>query len=233
VRAWVVDVDALSEAELQRLEAVLDTTEREILGRLRHDADRRAYGAAHGLLRYAVAPDAPGAVRLGANERGRPFLVAPTAPRCDVSLSHARGAVAVAVAEARGGADPPRVGVDVEALQTAAVARELAGTVLSDAERAGLEGLGDDDLRRRFTAHWTLKEAHIKCTGEGISAPLREITFDPGGEGRLVAAPGVTPAHVHSRAGTLAAGHGWALVVHSDAAFDVEVRTGLPWRRPG
>lgn len=227
VRAWVVEVDSLGRDVLARLEAVLDEGERATMYARRREGDRRDYCAAHGLLRFAIAPDAPEAVRVAAGANGRPVLASPARPPRDVSLSHAAGVVAVAVADAAQ-ARAPRVGVDVEAIQPLSVVHEISDRVLSTDELAALRALEPAAQRRRFAALWTLKEAHVKCTGEGMSAPLTRITFDVEGDGRLVEAPGLDPSHVHTRSGDAGDSHRWAVVAHARAPVEIWVHAGPP-----
>lgn len=192
---------------------VLDGEELAVLATRRRAEDQVSYAAAHWMLRLSLSEMVLGAVppgvwRFDALEGEKPFIAEPEIEGLDFSLSHTRGWVACAV-----GRDA-RVGVDVEAVGPADVARELSARVLSPEERAGLEGLDDEALRQRFFALWTLKESYVKVTGEGMSAPLTEITYDPDGTGRLVAAPGADPARWSVYGGSLGGAtptHRWAV----------------------
>lgn len=163
------------------LEAALDRTERDQAAKFVFDQDRRAYIAAHALLRYALSASAdiePGAWRFAIGVHGKPFLQEqPDGLDLRFSLSHTRGMAAVALAQ---GVD---VGVDVEA-------RERVGQfdlAVADAhfapdEAALLRALPSAEERQeRFLALWTLKEAVVKATGRGVSQPLAgfSIGFDP------------------------------------------------------
>lgn len=207
----VVRLDDLGPEVEKRLGAVLDGPERDVLASRRRPEDRRAYAAAHGLLRFALSEllgGEPEVWRFDAPHGGKPLVVEPETSGIDFSISHTAGWIACAVA--RGA----RVGVDVEAVGPAAVARELAPRVLSPGERAGLEGLEDDAIAARFFALWTLKESYVKVTGEGMSAPLTEVTYDPDGTGRLVASPALESARCAVYGASLggdAATHRWAV----------------------
>jgi 4'-phosphopantetheinyl transferase len=68
------------------------------------------------------------------------------------------------------------VGVDVERIDRRVDIDQLSRSVFSDAERAALMALVDDEKRKRFFQLWTLKEAYIKAVGRGLSLPLRSIS---------------------------------------------------------
>lgn len=89
------------------------------------------------------------------DERGAP-QVAP--PLC-VSVSH-KDEVAAALAALAGEA---RVGVDVEPLAARAHAKDIAGHVLTQAERAELVDLDEDARRREVLVRFSLKEALYKA----------------------------------------------------------------------
>lgn len=152
------------------LVGLLDDHERVRLSRLRRPADRARYLAAHALVRLVLAPLAgtvPGALafdrtcRCGA-PHGKPVLRGGPG----FSLSHAGELVGVAVR-----ADGP-VGLDVEQVRDVADLDALAEHVRSPAERAR----GDLDPAAFFRT-WTRKEALVKATGDGLTAPMTAITL--------------------------------------------------------
>ena len=76
------------------------------------------------------------------------------------------------------------MGVDVEVLRPRRPG--LARYVCSEAESAWLERQGGD--WGAFYTLWTLKEARVKCTGEGLRRPPRDIAVPllrPGETGEL------------------------------------------------
>ncbi len=121
------------------------------------------------MLRLALsqrADLAPAAWRFAAAARGKPYLVAPP---CDLrfSLSHTRGMIAVAVA------DDVEIGVDVEAPRGAREPMKLAERFFAPPEITALREAPDEDARRDlFLQFWTLKEAVVKATGEGLARAL-------------------------------------------------------------
>jgi 4'-phosphopantetheinyl transferase len=104
-------------------------------------------------------------VRCG-QPHGKPRLLDP-ASDLEYSVSHAGERIAVAIA--RGGP----VGVDVESLQRIPDVETLAPHVLSAPERAAEKHQDVDD----FLRYWARKEAVLKATGDGLRAPMAELTI--------------------------------------------------------
>ncbi|MCO6419617.1 4'-phosphopantetheinyl transferase superfamily protein, partial [Siccirubricoccus sp. KC 17139] len=159
------------EAELARLARGLPREEQARAARFRRQADRQGHLAAQALLRLALRR------RLGARHarllrdaNGRPVLGdAATA----LSLSHAEGLVACAVAQGAA------VGLDVESLAACAAHRpEQLAAVLPAAERAMIAAAPPERRVALLARLWTLREAVGKALGTGLGAPeLRGCTL--------------------------------------------------------
>lgn len=87
---------------------------------------------------------------------GAPYL--PEHPSLNVSISHCRSAVAVAIS------DTGKVGIDVECRRK--INQSLVERVCSDAELAWIREAEDPEMA--FLQLWTRKEAILKCMGTGI-----------------------------------------------------------------
>ncbi len=152
---------------------MLDDEEIARADRFRFAADRASFTAAHALLRVMLseATGLPiGVWRYTAGRFGKPAL----APGCgDVRLrfniSHTPGFVACAVAE-------EEVGIDVEAADRR-VDLALADTAFAPEEAALLRSAPAAEQPGLFLRFWTLKEAFIKATGEGLARPLASFSF--------------------------------------------------------
>lgn len=178
VEVWFVPLSGAVPVDLVR--RVLPAYARGRPGRTRRQRERLEANAALTLL-GGPAPAAGGAPRgdgWTCEPAGRP--VSPAG--WSVSLSHAEGLAAVAVA-----ASGIRVGVDVE---RRAGLRDLAGMARTT--------LADDELRRwsaeprgaqhaAFLAHWVRKEAVLKALGTGLGGDLRSVRS--GADGAIVALP--------------------------------------------
>lgn len=154
-------------------EGLLSGVERARVARLRGAADRERSAVARGVLRLALAVTAAGPPAAGASASSASPAsieidwtrgpVLPASPGVWASVSHSDDAVAVAVSTAG------PVGVDVESLRrTADLVPAVQESVFTKAERAELHALrvgGQSSLALRL---WTLKEAVLKATGDGL-----------------------------------------------------------------
>ena len=166
---------AVSEAEVARWLEALDAHERVAAGRFRFVADQRQYIVAHALARGllgAVTTSPAASLAFRRQPGGKPELAQAGAPRrpatkVGFSLSHTRTLVAVAVG--RGWT----LGIDVEPSGRRAAATEIAERHFAPAEAqlVNRQGLAT------FLRLWTLKEAYVKATGEGLARPLCSFAF--------------------------------------------------------
>ncbi|MGE3285589.1 MAG: 4'-phosphopantetheinyl transferase superfamily protein [Pseudonocardia sp.] len=158
------------------LVALLDEHERDRLARFRRAADRARYLAAHALARVVlgelvdVAPEGvefDRTCRCG-EQHGKPVVRADRSARPPgFSLTHAGDVVGVAVWP-----DGP-VGLDTEHVRPMADLAGMARHVASPAEAAHTAHATPG----AFFAAWTRKEALLKATGSGLSAPMAAITL--------------------------------------------------------
>jgi len=159
---WLVDLDQVGEAQTQRFASLLDAEERERAGRFGLVDRRLQHIVAHGLKRLVlgkIAGAPPEALRFGLGDFGKPHLLAH--PRIDFSLSHCNGLVGVAVSI--GG----QVGLDLESGDRV-IDDPIAARYFSLSEQAAAKV---DRIRL-----WTLKEAYVKATGDGITEAFNRCT---------------------------------------------------------
>lgn len=118
----------------------------------------------HALLAALLAERGEASLpRIGRTGTGKPYF--PDRPDLHFSLSHSGDLSLCALA------DTP-VGADIELVRPRS--QRLPRHVLSDREYAWYESRGS--RWEDFYTLWTLKEARVKCTGEGIFLrPVREV----------------------------------------------------------
>jgi 4'-phosphopantetheinyl transferase len=198
LRVWVRETGAMTAPELDAALTLLSPDERGRYARFHFERDRRDYAAAHALLRAALTEcdgtKPPEAWRFVATDRGKPQFAPETSAPFAFNLSHTHGCVAVAIAHVR---SPDlrascRVGVDVEALGRDPDVDGIADRYFAPDEVTWLRQAAGNARRERFFRLWTLKEAYLKATGEGIAESLHAISFALNDDGtvRGFAAPG-------------------------------------------
>jgi phosphopantetheinyl transferase len=186
---------------LGRGTALLDAQETDRLMRLRHHEDRRSYLAAHAGARLILGHAAgrpPHALRFGASANGKPVLLAHP-HEIDFSLSHAKGAIAVAAARMP-------IGVDVEPLREVEHLDSMSELVLAAEEQCVLRKASKALRYRVFLRYWTLKEALLKAAGLGFAASPNEVIVDAGPTPTVLSVPSV-----------LGSAAQWHLIAPSDA----------------
>lgn len=126
-----------------------------------------AHAAGRVLLRKMYEQYVGGALpELQVTERGKPYFVNST---WQFSISHTKERVFCALSERP-------VGIDAESVDRQ-IRLQLAEKILSPTERS----LYDRAVDKRLTLlrFWVLKEAYVKCTGEGLRGYPNKTAFDP------------------------------------------------------
>ena len=174
---WLLRVDSLSEEDVAPLLSVLDQGEQARLARFHHARHRIQFAAAHGLTRLVlgeVLSAPPAALAFVEGTNGKPSARRDGQPvPVSFNLSHADGMVGVAVVA---GPDVP-VGFDLERFDRT-IELDLADRYFRSEEVRWLASLEPDERPRGFLRLWTLKEALIKATGEGLSRELDSFWFE-------------------------------------------------------
>lgn len=177
VRVWRAGLEGA--ARLAALERGLPDAERARAARLGQGDDRARFVTGRALLRERLGRCTgipPAELAIGETAAGQPRLLAADAGgrQLGFSVSHAGGVVLVAIAAGRD------VGVDVEALRPRADLDGLAARFFSPGERDAVRGSADPAAT--FLTLWTVKEAYLKATGDGLAAlHTVTVTLAPGG----------------------------------------------------
>ncbi len=193
--------EQLAPATRSALERLMDDDERTVYQTITDDSDRRCYAAARGLLRIELSLHltlSPQDWEYVPRSGGAPEIRTPLG-RIDnfrFSLSHTRGLVACAVADASSGPFGA-VGIDVEWIRTVPPMEELAQNHLAPAELAALRALPPEQRPKRFFSLWALHQARQKVlAGQGPGSPPEEpvhFTFDEAGDKPLACAASGQP----------------------------------------
>jgi 4'-phosphopantetheinyl transferase len=165
----------------------------------------------------------PSSIDIACTGYGKPFISSGSAPGglC-FNLSHSGDYAVYALSAGR------QVGIDIQRSAVLRLAEVVSGGFFSAEEAAVLGKLGEKERSLALLRCWTRKEALVKATGEGVSAPLADITV-PSARGRcsfLRAMPGETAARLWSLIDLeVAPGYAASLAVEGD----VELREWV-WR---
>jgi 4'-phosphopantetheinyl transferase len=175
ILVWWMEIDAPPATVVADWRSCLDAAEQVRADRFHFDEDRTTYIAAHWLIRNALASVGglpPTDWRFIVERHGKPEID-PVLGRPDLhfNLSHARGLVACAVATGA------TIGIDVETLSRKHVGLEIADRFFTPSEVAILRAAASGQQLEAFFRFWTLKEALIKATGEGLHRPLDSFSF--------------------------------------------------------
>jgi 4'-phosphopantetheinyl transferase len=190
IDVWCVRLEA-PDAEVNRFRDSLSVDETARAQRFRFEHLRRKFIIARGVLRvllgrYLDLP--PESIAFHYTSTGKPILAVDCGIHFNVSHS---GQVAL-FAFAR----DCEVGIDVEQIRPLPEMLSIAERFFSAEETAELVETPDDERERAFFRCWTRKEAYIKATGEGLSAPLDQfaVAFRDGEAARLLNLQGNTEA---------------------------------------
>ena len=153
---------------------VLSEDERERVARFIFEKDRQFFAACRATLRLLLQGylDVPAAdIKFSYSERGKPKLLFET--DLQFNVSHSGGLAIFAFTH---GCEP---GVDVEKHKPMSDLQNIARRFFCAEECAQLTAQPEYERADAFFRCWTRKEAYIKATGDGLSAPLDQfqVTF--------------------------------------------------------
>lgn len=159
-------IEEISEKTLQEAINALPEWRKEQTMRFKHQRGRIECAFSYLLLCDALRErgilEPPTFIYGKEGQDGKPSLA--EHPNLFFNLSHCKHAVACALA------DHP-VGIDIEAMGR--YSERLAKYTMNEEECTEIEVAENKDVA--FTRLWTMKEATMKLTGEGISTNVREV----------------------------------------------------------
>ena len=171
------------DAMVDSFRSFLSPDELDRAGRFRFDHLQRSFVLSRGAMRALLGhylKTSPGEIRFSYGSKGKPSLAAPA--RLQFNASHSGNLALFAFTL------DCEVGIDVEAIRPMTDIEDIAKRFFSAEETAELMSLPPDQRKQCFYFCWTRKEAYIKATGEGLSAPLDafQVTLRPGEPARIV-----------------------------------------------
>ncbi|MEP4952602.1 MAG: 4'-phosphopantetheinyl transferase superfamily protein [Paracoccaceae bacterium] len=112
----------------------------------------------------------PAKVTFETGWNGKPSVSNEAGPSFSISHSGRRAAIAIT--------QTAPVGIDIEQERDRKLDRKTAQRFFAPGEAAALKPLSDIAHRSAFTRLWTLKEAFVKATGEGMARKLNSFEID-------------------------------------------------------
>jgi 4'-phosphopantetheinyl transferase len=151
---------------------VLSRDERATADRFFRPHDRTRYIRSHVELRRVLSAYvgcAPHDVQFERTPQGKPYLIG---SNLHFNLSHSGRYAVVGVCAASA------IGVDVEEIRVIPECHDLARKYFAPHEAAWIREGADEEQLERFYRLWTIKEAFVKATGDGMSALARAAVTD-------------------------------------------------------
>jgi 4'-phosphopantetheinyl transferase len=152
---------------IQELAETLSEDEQLRADRFYFERDKKYFITCRGILRQILARYyelEPSQLQFAYGINGKPTLTDNTNPQmlC-FNLSHSNGLAIFAVTKNRS------IGVDLEYIRKIPDVQQLAKRFFSKTEYAMISSLPQDKQEEGFLHIWTLKEAYLKATGEGLT----------------------------------------------------------------
>lgn len=177
---WIITLESVCDpAVLQHCRDILNTEEREKLGRFVRPQDSHQYLVSHALVRNVLsryADIAPSDWRFIQGKHGRPEIIPDTRTRLRFNLTHTSGLAACIVTL------DDDCGIDAELLHERSNPLGVAKRMFSAQELDQLQQRKGQAFLEYFYERWTLREAYVKARGIGISFPTRQLCFNVDGE---------------------------------------------------
>jgi len=153
-----------------RMASLVSDDERDRAGRFYFPRDQRRFITVRGILRTilgAYLGRIPAALKFLYSPKGKPLLDN-AGPELCFNLSHSKNLAVFGIALNR------QIGVDVEYIRALSNIESIAGRYFSESERNAILDQPPDGRDRMFFQYWTIREAYLKATGEGLSG-LKKI----------------------------------------------------------
>ena len=176
VHIWCANLN-LSAIEISKLTNILSTDERDKANKFRFEKHRNRYTVARGRLRQLLANYlhiSAKDIQFEYSDRGKPSLSNYCSQdSLQFNVSHSQNLALYAFTYHH------RVGIDLEYLRVGNDAAQIARRFFSPQEYELIASLEKNRQQEIFLHIWTIKEAYLKATGEGLSGSLdtSEVSF--------------------------------------------------------
>ncbi|HAY32774.1 MAG TPA: 4'-phosphopantetheinyl transferase superfamily protein [Ignavibacteria bacterium] len=155
---------------LLNLKKIMSEDETKKADRFKFTKDSQSYITCRSLLRNILSEYTninPDEINFSCNESGKPYI---ENSEIQFNLSHSGDRCVIAVSLIS------ETGVDIEKVRDIEDLTKIAERYFSETEIFYLKKFQGNELADNFFRIWTLKEAFIKATGEGLSFPLKDFS---------------------------------------------------------
>jgi len=173
IHVWHAELE-VGPKGLELLHRLLDQQEQDRASKFKVRVPRQEFVAAHAFVRLALGKYLhvdPPEVQFQVSSNGKPELIGNSSLR--FNLSHTHSAAVLSVTRNR------PIGVDVERVREDVDSMKLAERFFSAKEVTWLRSQPRSEMAKSFYTCWTAKEAYMKATGTGLSAPLAGFSVIP------------------------------------------------------
>lgn len=167
-RVVLVHLNMIDPAEAVALDYYLDKTEKQQLKEMANENKKHTFRVCRFIAKQLISEFFDLDIvdlHFEYNARGKPIL---PFDNIEFNISHSADLALIGVS-----AYP--IGVDIEIIKQNRDLKGLAHKVLSADEH---DWMYEEDSEKRFYALWTLKEARLKCDGEGLSGEFPSAILD-------------------------------------------------------
>ncbi|MFM7448799.1 MAG: 4'-phosphopantetheinyl transferase family protein [Leptolyngbyaceae cyanobacterium] len=192
IHLWLVEVDAVSQPQLQQLSCYLSEDEQQRAAKFHFALHRRRFIANRGILRSLLGRYLhchPKTVTFSYGAHGKPLIANPKHQLgLQFNVSHSERLCLIAIAQQH------QVGIDLEQHRGLTDLNALAQRFFTVNEYAAIQALPDIQKPGAFFQYWTGKEALLKGLGVGLSGLSQiELSITPGQVGwAMLQAPGLS-----------------------------------------
>ena len=173
IHVWHAELE-VGPKQLESLYGLLDRQEQDRALQFKVRVPRDEFVVSHAFVRLALGKYLhvdPRDVQFRVSSNGKPELIGNGPLR--FNLSHTHNAAVLAITRNR------PVGVDVERIREDLDCMKLAERFFSTKEVNWLRSQPRTEMAKSFYGCWTAKEAYMKATGTGLSAPLAGFSVIP------------------------------------------------------
>jgi 4'-phosphopantetheinyl transferase len=166
VHIWWVRTDS-PEWDIESMYSALSGDEKKRADRFHFPHHRQRFIVAHSLLRSILGiylGQTPASLKFLNDSKGKPYLKPNGADTgLYFNLSHSNDVALLGIVLNR------QIGVDIEFIRPLSNMESIAGRYFSESEMNMILNRPEKECNQIFFNYWTIKEAYLKATGEGIS----------------------------------------------------------------